>query len=124
MTQSPVFLMSLQFYKREIKLKFYFLNLFFGYGGRQEIVDAVNKAVKLGKKVDEKSFAKLLYTHDLPEPDLIIRTSGEQRISGFLPYQGAYSELYFSPKMWPAFDKKEFKRALAEYSKRKRRFGK
>ncbi len=102
----------------------YFLNLFFGYGGRQEIVDAVNKAVISGRKVDEKSFAKLLYTNDIPNPDLVIRTSGEIRTSGFLPYQSAYSELYFSRKFWPEFDKREFRKALSEYSRRKRRFGK
>ncbi|PIN82717.1 di-trans,poly-cis-decaprenylcistransferase [Candidatus Micrarchaeota archaeon CG11_big_fil_rev_8_21_14_0_20_47_5] len=102
----------------------YFLNLFFGYGGRQEIVDAVNKAVSQGKRVDERSFAKLLYTSDLPDPDLVIRTSGEERTSGFLPYQAVYSELYFSKKFWPEFDRREFKRALQEYARRKRRFGK
>ncbi|MEM2963204.1 MAG: polyprenyl diphosphate synthase [Candidatus Anstonellales archaeon] len=106
------------------KNKKYFLNLFFGYGGRQEIVDAVNKAVELGIRVNEKSFQKLLYTNDLPDPDLIIRTSGEIRTSGFMPYQSAYSEFYFSKKLWPEFDKREFKKALLEYSKRKRRFGK
>jgi len=101
----------------------YRLNLLLAYGGRNEILDAVNEALKrkVGK-VDEKSFSSLLYMKD--EPDLIIRTSGEMRMSGFLPWQGAYSEYYFSKKLWPDFDAREFSRALKEYSRRRRKMGK
>jgi len=99
----------------------YTLNLMLAYGGRQEIIDAVNRAIAEGKKVDEKKFSSLLYLKD--SPDLVIRTSGEMRTSGFLPWQGAYSEYYFSSKLWPDFNEKEFKKALAEYSRRKRKYG-
>ncbi|MEM2137540.1 MAG: polyprenyl diphosphate synthase [Candidatus Anstonellaceae archaeon] len=100
----------------------YLLNLMLAYGGRNEIIDAVNAALRSGaKKMDEKKFSSLLYLAD--SPDLVIRTSGEVRTSGFLPWQSAYSEFYFSKKLWPDFDEKEFRRALADYSKRKRRYG-
>ncbi|MCX6769166.1 MAG: polyprenyl diphosphate synthase [Candidatus Micrarchaeota archaeon] len=103
----------------------YELNLLLAYGGRQELVDAVNRALSLGmRKVDEKSFQKLLDTGEGEGPDLVIRTSGEMRTSGFLPWQSAYSEYYFSRKLWPDFDYREFSRALAEYSRRKRKYGK
>lgn len=102
----------------------YFFNVFLGYGGRQEILDAVNAAVKKGRAVDEKEFESLLYTSEIPEPDMVIRTSGEWRVSGFLPWQAAYSEWYFSPKLWPDFSKKDFFDALKEYARRKRRYGK
>lgn len=103
----------------------YELNLMLAYGGRQEILDAVNRALSGGlRHVDEKEFSSLLYTAGISDPDLIIRTSGEMRTSGFLPWQGAYSEYYFSKKLWPDFDAREFSRALAEYSRRKRKYGK
>lgn len=102
----------------------YFFNILLGYGGRQEILDAVNAAVKEGRQVDEKGFEKLLYTKGMPEPDMIIRTSGEQRLSGMLPWQAAYSELYFCKKLWPDFSKRDFNAALREYARRKRRYGK
>ena len=103
----------------------YQLNLMLAYGGRQEIVDAINRAISSGrKKVDEKSFSNFLYTSGIPDPDLIIRTSGEMRMSGFLPWQAAYSEFYFSSKLWPDFNEAEFGRALGEYSRRKRKYGK
>jgi undecaprenyl diphosphate synthase len=103
----------------------YQLNLLLAYGGREEIIDAVNAALKSGvKSVDEKSFSELLYTNGIPDPDLIIRTSGEKRLSGLLPWQSTYSEFYFSEKLWPDFSKEEFKAALEDYAKRKRRFGK
>jgi len=101
----------------------YSLNLMLAYGGRQEILEAVNKAIKQGmKKVDEKSFASLLSLKD--SPDLVIRTSGEVRTSGFLPWQSAYSEFYFSRKLWPDFHESDFRKALADYAKRKRKYGK
>ena len=100
----------------------YTLNLMLAYGGRREILEAVKKAVERGmRKIDEKSFASLLSLQD--SPDLIIRTSGEMRMSGFLPWQGAYSEYYFSKKLWPDFSESEFRRALDDYSRRKRKFG-
>ncbi|MCX8174984.1 MAG: polyprenyl diphosphate synthase [Candidatus Micrarchaeota archaeon] len=101
----------------------YTLNLLLAYGGRQEILDAVNRAIQMGKKrLDEKSFSALLYLSD--SPDLIIRTSGEIRTSGFLPWQSAYSEFHFSKKLWPDFRESDFRKALADYSKRKRKYGK
>jgi len=103
----------------------YQLNLMLAYGGRQEIIDAVNRALSSGvRKVDEKSFSNLLYTAGCPEPDLVIRTSGEMRTSGFLPWQSAYSEFHFSKKLWPDFSEKDFKKALDDYSRRKRKYGK
>lgn len=93
------------------------------YGGRAEIIKAVNRAVESGEKVDETGFDKLLYTNGIPDPDLIIRTSGELRISNFLLWQSAYSEYYFTKTLWPDFDKNELYTAFEDYSKRKRRFG-
>ncbi len=102
----------------------YQLNLLLAYGGREEIVDAVNKILKSGlKEVDEKTFSNYLYTAGIPDPDLVIRTSGEQRLSGLLPWQTTYSEFYFCKKLWPDFSYEDLKEALEEYSKRKRRFG-
>jgi undecaprenyl diphosphate synthase len=101
------------------------LNIALNYGGRQEIVDAVNKIITEGtyKKVDEKFFEKYLYTTGLPSPDLIIRTSGENRISNFLLWQSAYSEFYTTETLWPDFKKKNLMEAISEYQKRNRRFG-
>lgn len=93
------------------------------YGGRAEIVEAVNLAVKKSEAVTEESFAKLLQTKEMPDPDLIIRTGGEQRLSNFLPWQSVYSELFFTDTYWPAFTKAEFQRILSEYGKRDRRLG-
>ena len=100
------------------------LNIALNYGARQEIVAAVNKAIEKGEKVTEESFSKLLYTKGDCDPDLIVRTSGELRLSNFLLFQSAYSELYFTDCLWPDFDKKEFDQAIESYQKRKRRFGK
>lgn len=94
------------------------------YGGRAEIVSAVNQAVLRGVAVDEVSFEKFLYTAQMPDPDLIIRTGGELRLSNFLPWQSVYSELFFTDTYWPAFTKDEFTRILAQYGDRKRRRGK
>ncbi|MEM4633932.1 MAG: polyprenyl diphosphate synthase [Candidatus Anstonellaceae archaeon] len=100
----------------------YQLNLLLAYGGRQEILDAVNAAIASGKKkISEEDFSKLLYLSD--SPDLVIRTSGEIRTSGFLPWQSSYSEYYFSSKLWPDFSYTDFKKALADYSKRRRKYG-
>ncbi len=100
------------------------LNLALNYGGRQEIVDATNKILKSGvRTVNENTFNRYLYTADLPEPDLLIRTSGEQRISNFLLFQLAYAEFYFTPTLWPDFRREDLYRAIQEFQKRDRRFG-
>lgn len=95
------------------------------YGGRDEILRAVNKLIAEKKdSVDEKLFAQQLFTKDLPDPDFIVRTGGEMRLSGYFPWQSTYSELYFTHCLWPDFDTEEFKNALVEYARRERRFGK
>jgi undecaprenyl diphosphate synthase len=102
------------------------LNVAFNYGGRQEILDAVRAIVRdqiAPEDVDEALFSRYLYTADIPDPDLIIRTSGEARISNFLLWQGAYAELYSTPVFWPDFDEQELHKALAHYANRERRFG-
>jgi undecaprenyl diphosphate synthase len=107
------------------------LNLAFNYGGRLEIIDAVRQIArdvesrKLSPEaISEETFSQALYTKDLPDPDLLIRTSGEKRISNFLLWQLSYAELYFTDKFWPEFDEKEFKKALLDYQRRERRYGK
>ena len=100
------------------------INIAVCYGARDEIVHAVNAAVAQGEKVTEESFARFLYTKDLPDPDLIIRTGKEVRLSNFLLYQAAYAELYFSDKMFPEFSDKDLDKAILAFSKRTRRFGK
>jgi len=102
------------------------LNVAFNYGGRTEILDAVRRIVESGlnpDQLDEALFSQYLYTAGLPDPDLIIRTAGELRISNFLIWQSAYSEYYATPTYWPDFDEKELYRALLDYSRRERRFG-
>lgn len=106
------------------------LNLALNYGSRAEIIRAVRGIAQDAKDgtintedITEGLFAARLYTSAVPDPDLIIRTSGEQRISNFLLYQMAYSELYFTPTLFPDFDEKEYNKALFDYAKRKRRYG-
>ena len=102
------------------------LNVAFNYGGRDEIVHAVRHIINDGipaEQVDEALITSYLYTGGLPDPDLIIRTSGELRVSNFLIWQGAYSEYYATPVYWPDFSKEELHKALVEYGHRKRRFG-
>lgn len=104
------------------------LNLIFAinYGGRSEIIDSIKKIVEKRHKIeeiDENLISKYLYLPDVPDPDLIIRTSGEKRISNFLLWQSAYSEFYFTPVLWPDFDENEFLKALYDYQRRKRKFG-
>ncbi|MCX7738886.1 MAG: isoprenyl transferase [Hydrogenothermaceae bacterium] len=95
------------------------------YSGRAEIVDAVRKIVREGvKDIDEESFRNYLYNPDIPDPDLLIRTSGEERISNFFVWQLAYTELYFTPVLWPDFSEEDFLKALYVYQSRERRFGK
>lgn len=93
------------------------------YGGRAEIVRAANLAAEMGGKVTEENFSRFLYTWGIPDPDMIIRTGGELRLSNFLLWQSAYSELYFTDTLFPDFDEKELGRALREYARRNRRFG-
>ena len=102
------------------------LNVAFNYGGRAEIVDAVRRIVESGvtpDRLDEHLFSQYLYTAGLPDPDLIIRTAGELRISNFLIWQSAYAEYYATPTYWPDFDEEELYGALLEYDRRDRRFG-
>ncbi len=106
------------------------LNVALSYSGREEILNAVRKIVAsvqekalLAEDISEKTFENFLYTHDLPDPDLLIRTSGEFRLSDFLIYQMAYTELYVTPTLWPDFRKKHLLNAIQEFNKRERRFG-
>lgn len=93
------------------------------YGGRAEIISAANSAIALGKEISEVEFEKMLWTAGMPDPDIIIRTSGEKRLSNFLPWQSVYSELFFTNTYWPAFTKYEFMSILEEYESRERRIG-
>jgi undecaprenyl diphosphate synthase len=102
------------------------LNVAFNYGGKAEILDAVKKIVADSvppEDIDEALFARYLYTAGLPDPDMIIRTGNECSISNFMLWQGAYSEYYFTPVLWPDFDKAELRKALEDYARRERRFG-
>lgn len=99
------------------------LALCFNYGGRQEIVDAVQAVVGNGEELTSQSISSALYQPQVPDLDLVIRTSGEQRLSGFMLWRAAYAELYFSDKMWPAFTAADFDEALQCYADRERRFG-
>jgi len=102
------------------------LNLIFAinYGSRQEIVDGVGKIIAEGtKKITEEDITNHLWTGNIPDPDLIIRTSGEKRLSNFLLWQAAYSELYFTPVLWPDFKEADLLKALFDFQRRKRRFG-
>ncbi len=102
------------------------LSIAFNYSGRNEILDAVRKIIRdsiPAERVDEALFNDYLYTAGLPEPDLVIRTGGERRLSNFLTWQAAYSEYYFTPTLWPDFDEAEIEKALLDYSQRERRFG-
>ncbi len=109
----------------------YILNVCMAYGGRAELVDALKVIISKAKEgiidhndIDERLISEHLYTNGLPDPDLIIRTSGEERLSGFLLWQSAYSELYFTEVHWPLFRKIDFWRAIRTYQQRHRRFGK
>lgn len=103
------------------------INMLIGYGGRDDIIHAVKNAVKNVKDaalVNEELIERYLISSAVPEIDLVIRTSGEKRLSGFMPWQTEYSELYFSKKLWPDFTKRDLQTALADYKRRQRRFGK
>ncbi len=102
------------------------LNVCLNYGGRAEVVDAVRRLVSEGtpaEKIDESTIAARLYNPDLPDPDLVIRTAGESRVSNFLLWQSAYAEMYVSETLWPDFGVEDLKAAIADYSSRVRRFG-
>lgn len=99
------------------------LNIGLNYGGRQEIVRAVKNLISKNEEITVDGISEELYTYDLGEPDLIIRTGGELRLSNFMLYQGAYSELYFTDVLWPDFNEKELDNALKNYGERHRRFG-
>lgn len=108
----------------------HFLNIALAYGGQQEIVDATRKILKKGLKgiiklsdINEELIKENLYTNGQPFPDLVIRTGGEKRLSNFLPFQSAYSELIFIDKKWPEISKRDFNNAIREFEKRQRRFG-
>lgn len=99
------------------------LNVCFNYGGRWDIVQAARRLAETGAPITERTLAEALALAHVPDPDLVIRTGGEQRISNFVLWQLAYSELFFTDCLWPAFDEAEFDRALAAYARRQRRFG-
>lgn len=101
------------------------------YGARQEILNAVKRTAKLVRageikldEVDEHLFSNLLYTKDIPDPDLVVRTSGERRISNYLLWQVAYAEFYFSEVLWPDFNRAELEKIIADFNTRERRYGK
>lgn len=103
-----------------------FINIALNYGGRNEVVHAFKNIINEGYRaedIDEELISDYLYTKDIPDPDLLIRPGGELRISNFLIYQIAYSELYFTDKLWPDFSYEDFDMAIEEYSRRNRRFG-
>ena len=95
----------------------------FDYGGRAEIVEAARRLAESGDEVDEVSFARVLYAPEMPDPDLVIRTSGELRVSNFLLWQSAYAEFVFTDTLWPDFGPDEFRAAVEDYASRRRRFG-
>lgn len=99
------------------------LNVCFNYGGRWDIAQAAAKLAARGEAITEQSLGKAMALAHAPDPDLVIRTGGEQRISNFLLWQSAYSELYFSDKLWPEFDAAAIDEAIADYGRRERRFG-
>ena len=101
------------------------LTLALSYGGRQEIIDAINSIIESGEKIINEDILKNhLYCPELPDPDLIIRTGGEYRLSNFLLWQSAYTEIYTSAKNWPEFDSEDLKKAFNEYENRNRTYGK
>ncbi len=111
--------------KKTAKNKKLILNICFNYGGRREIIEVLKKIIKakiLPAQINEDLFGKYLF-HNLPDPDMIVRTSGEQRLSNFLTWQSAYSELYFIEKHWPDFSEKDLKMIIKIYQGRQRRFG-
>ena len=116
-----------QIKKTYIKNESITLNIALNYGGKKELIKAIKNIVKGGievGKINEEMLEKHLYTNGQADPELVIRTGGRIRLSNFLLWQTAYSELYFTRKLWPDFDKKEFKKAIKWYKAQKRNFGK
>lgn len=114
--------------ERTAKNKALLLNIALSYSGRREIIGAVRSIVEdagkgLVKRIDERVFRRYLYTHTMPDPDLLIRTSGEMRLSNFLLFQMAYTEIYVTETLWPDFRKEAYMAALKEFARRDRRFG-
>ena len=99
------------------------INLALNYGFKEELVTSVNKLIKTKKKVFEKDISNNLYTFDIPDPDILIRTGNTKRLSNFMLWQVAYSEIFFIKKLWPDFSKKDYKKILNAYYKTKRNFG-
>ena len=99
------------------------VNICFNYGSKNEIVHAVNAALEKGEKITEESISENLWCGELPDVDLVIRTSGEQRLSNFLLWQSAYAEIYFTDCLWPDYNEQEFDKALSWFESRQRRFG-
>ena len=113
--------------KRTAKYDKFYINVLLAYGGHDDILYAAKKLLASGaapRSISEDSLKKNLRTAKISDPDLIIRTSGEERLSGLLPWQSSYSELYFSNKYWPDFGKADLSAAISEFSRRKRRYGK
>lgn len=113
--------------KTHIKSESIKLNIALNYGGKKELIEAIRDIVKKGidvKKINEEIVEKHLYTNGQPDPELVIRTGGRVRLSNFLLWQTAYSELYFTKTLWPDFDEKELKKAISWYQDQKRNFGK
>jgi undecaprenyl diphosphate synthase len=100
-----------------------YLWIAFDYGGRAEIVEAARRLAESGEEATEESFARALYAPEMPDPDLVIRTSGELRVSNFLLWQSAYAEFVFTDTLWPDFGPDEFRAAIEDYASRRRRFG-
>jgi undecaprenyl diphosphate synthase len=100
------------------------INLCINYGGRAEIIEGMNTLIKHGQEVTEEQLSSAIWMKDIPDPDMIIRTSGEQRLSGFLTWSGVYSELKFLEKNWPDFSEKDLDDCLEDFNQRQRRFGK
>jgi tritrans,polycis-undecaprenyl-diphosphate synthase [geranylgeranyl-diphosphate specific] len=111
--------------RRTKDYKDFTINLLIAYGGRYDMLAAVNgvRSESAGHRVSEEDFRSHLLTSEVPDADMIIRTSGESRLSGFLPWQSSYSELYFSKKYWPDFSRRDLARAIRSFSSRQRRFG-
>ena len=106
------------------------VNIALGYGGRNEIISATKKLAQKVKEgiidlqdITEEAFSKELYTYDIPDPDLIIRTAGELRLSNFLIWQSSYSEFWFTEKLWPEFMEEDLEQAICDYQQRKRKYG-
>ncbi len=99
------------------------LNIALNYGSKHEIIQAIKKIKKKNVKINEKNIKKFLYTENIPDPDLLIRTGNTKRLSNFLLWQVAYSEIFFEKKLWPAFNEKDYKKIISKYKKIKRNFG-